>query len=115
MIVFNDILPFKGYRMMTLFPLIFARNDVKIRSCDVNHEKIHLCQQAETLVVLFFVWYCVEYLVRLVLYGSHNEAYRNISFEQEAYLNEGNAEYIPSRKLYSWIKYIGRKTYEKKD
>ena len=33
-------------------------------------------------------------------------AYRNISFEREAYANEEYIDYLENRKRFAWIKYI---------
>jgi hypothetical protein len=42
-VIFNDIIPFKGYKAMAIWPFIFVRNDIKsLSSVDINHEKIHL-------------------------------------------------------------------------
>ena len=107
-VVINNIIPFKGYVAITLWPFIFVRKAVKENV--IRHEEIHGQQQKEMLIVLFYLWYAVEYLVRLVICRSHKEAYRNISFEQEAYLFEGDPSY--SRKPYAWLKYVTKKTYQ---
>ena len=52
-----------------------------------KHEKIHIAQQKEMLVIPFYLWYFIEWLVRLFKKGN---AYQNISFEREAYVNEYN-------------------------
>ena len=70
----------------------------------VNHEKIHWKQQLEMLVIFFYIWYLIEYLIKLFIYGS--DAYRNLSLEREAYANEKNLDYLKTRKFYSWLKYI---------
>ena len=36
-------------------------------------------------VFLFYVWYLVEFLIRLIMYRDADKAYRMIAFEQEAY------------------------------
>ena len=59
----------------------------------------------EMIYLFFYVWYVVEWIVRL--FGSGN-AYRNISFEQEAYDNEGDLQYLSTRKPYCWTKYLKR-------
>ena len=112
-IVYNYIIPFKGFLAMCIFPFIFVRKDARnLTVKDINHEKIHGRQQIEMLWLLFFVWYGIEYMVRWICYGFDGRlAYRNIGFEQEAYLNEDNEFYITKRKLYSWIKYLPRKSF----
>ena len=51
----------------------------------------------------FYVWYVLEWLIRLFMRGN---AYRNISFEREAYANEANPEYLKNMKWGSWLKYL---------
>lgn len=114
-IVINKIIPFKGFKCMALWPFIFLRKEkvARFTTTDATHEKIHGRQQLEMLLALFFVWYAVEWLIRLVLYWDSKEAYRNISFEQEAYEFEGDVEYIKKRTLFYWLKYLFKKTYHK--
>lgn len=38
-IIKNKILPFEGFKAITIWPFIFARKDLD--SIDINHEKIH--------------------------------------------------------------------------
>ncbi len=71
-----------------------------------NHEATHIRQQWELAVALFFLWYALEFLVRLVQYGSWMQAYRNISFEREAYRNQHNSDYLSHRRPYNWLKYL---------
>ena len=60
----------------------------------VNHENIHLEQIRRTGVARFYVRYLVEYVGGRTSGLTHDEAYRNISFEQEAYLQQGNPTYL---------------------
>lgn len=97
----------KGYRGMTVFPFIFVRE--KQQTTDaifLNHEKIHIRQQAELLMLVFFVWYFLEFLIKLIKYQNRNHAYRNISFEREAYANEKDLDYLQSRSFWSFLKYV---------
>ena len=112
-LVYNNIIPFKGYLAMCIFPFIFVRKDARaIKTTDINHETMHGKQQIEMLWVLFFVWYGIEWFVRLVAYSfDFHLAYKNISFEQEAYLNENDLSYPYERKLYSWVRYLFKKSY----
>lgn len=96
----------KGYTAITLFPFIFIHDKrLKEDTALINHEKIHLRQQAELLVVFFYLWYIIEYLIKLFKYANHAKAYRNISFEREAYTNEANSNYLNNRALWSFIKF----------
>jgi hypothetical protein len=51
------------------------------------------------------VWYIVEWLIRLLKKGN---AYRNISFEREAYANQGDFSYLKGRGWFNFLKYILR-------
>ena len=137
-IVYNNLIPFKGYVAITIWPLIFARKSSKpLKDVEENHEKIHLRQQLEVLIasavilaalILIFGWswwwmltslfvyyagYGIDYAIRYVAYGSPHEAYRNIAVEQEAYLNERDMTYLKQRKPFAWVKYLGKRTYRK--
>tara|TARA_B100002019_G_C21050588_1_gene489055 strand:+ start:276 stop:644 length:369 start_codon:yes stop_codon:yes gene_type:complete len=68
----------------------------------INHESIHIKQQEEMLILPFYVWYVLEWFIKLFFYGK--KAYYNISFEREAYDNDDNLSYLNSRKRYSWLK-----------
>lgn len=70
----------------------------------VNHEKIHWKQQIEMGVVFFYLWYIIEWFIRL--FTNNGNAYKSISFEQECYENDNNLYYLSNRKHYSWIKYF---------
>ena len=105
-LIFKHIL-FKNYNGITIFPFIFLKsNTLKLDKKLINHEKIHLKQQVELLWVFFFIWYFTEYIIGLISYKNHYLAYKNISFEKEAYINEGNLQYLKTRKLFSFYKYI---------
>ena len=106
LIVSKYLVP-KGYGGITVFPFVFFRS--KSHADDlvsVNHEKIHLRQQAELLIVLFFLWYGLEFLVRLFKYRSWHKAYRNISFEREAYANESDLIYLKRRRFWKFLDYL---------
>lgn len=105
-IVRNNIIPFKGYKAVNLFGILFVRGDAVISSTDINHEEIHTAQMKEMLYVFFYLWYVIEWLVRLVMYRNAHTAYRNISFEREAYANQGNVQYLQERKLWAWAGYL---------
>jgi hypothetical protein len=40
-IVKNNIIPFKGYKAITLWPFIFVRKECSFDEIDLNHELIH--------------------------------------------------------------------------
>jgi hypothetical protein len=105
-IIFKHIFP-KKYCGLSIYPFIFLKNKyLRTNKILLNHEKIHLKQQVELIWVFFFVWYFIEYLIRLFQYKNHNKAYKNISFEREAYTNENNLYYLKTRKYFSFLKYL---------
>ena len=124
-IIRNNFIPFSGYKAMNLFGVLFVRGNARIDDITLNHEKIHSAQIAEVMIASvpfallwwlftnvwlglllvissYYLWYVIEWLIRL----PRGNAYRNISFEREAYSNQGNAEYLSTRRLYSFIKYL---------
>lgn len=97
----------KGYRGFAVLPFVFHRNHLdKEDLVFVNHEKIHLQQQLEMCFVPFFIWYFIEFLLRLIQYKNWNLAYKNISFEREAYANEKELDYLNRRSFWRFLKYI---------
>ena len=136
--IYNKLFPLNGFLAMTIWPFMFIRKEYRhqYNAVDENHETIHACQQVEFLVTLlaimtglcltciswwwmvavpfgYFLWYGIEYVVRYFVYGDAKEAYRNISFEQEAFLNERNFNYLVERMYFAWIKYLTKKTYRR--
>jgi hypothetical protein len=106
LIVTKYLIP-KGYRGLALFPFVFVKYSLdKKNSVFVNHERIHLRQQLELLIIPFFVLYFLEFFLRLIQYRNVDLAYRNISFEREAYANEKDLDYLKNRFLWRFIKFI---------
>nr|DAL76362.1 MAG TPA: hypothetical protein [Caudoviricetes sp.] len=99
----NKIIPFKGYKCINLFGVLFVRKGCTMRERDYNHEAIHTKQMKELLYVPFYILYILEWLYRLTQKGN---AYKNVSFEKEAYDNENDMDYLNKREYFSWIKYI---------
>lgn len=92
----------KHITAITLWPfVIFREKGYKQDAIIINHEKIHLRQQLELLILPFYIIYLTEYLWGLIKYMNHDIAYRAISFEKEAYTNEQNLDYLEQRKLWS--------------
>ena len=88
---------------MNLFGIIFARNEYKPLARRIqNHEAIHTVQMKEMLYIFFYLWYLVEWLVKLFRYGRN--VYENISFEREAYTYQYDYSHLEKRKKYHWIK-----------
>lgn len=102
-IIRNSIIPFKGFAAINLFGVLFARKEARIGTAALNHEEIHTAQMKEMLYVFFYLWYMLEWIVRLFMKGN---AYRSISFEREAYANQSNMKYLEKRKRFAWKDYL---------
>ena len=98
--------PFGTYTAINIFGILFTKLD-KVSDTTLNHEKIHTAQMKELLYLGFYLWYIVEYL-SLRVKRSQRKAYEKISFEQEAYKNEKNLEYLKSRNSFAWLNYINK-------
>lgn len=104
-IIYNDKLLFGNVNGITIFPFIILREKYKADPEEIiKHEFIHIKQQMEMLVIPFFIFYVLEWFVKLFKYGG--KAYENISFEREAHDNEGNLDYYKTRKFWVWTKYL---------
>ena len=89
-IIRNKYIPFKGFRAINLFGILFVRGNTIINDRTIRHEAIHTAQMKEMLYIFFYLWYLIEWIIRLFMKGN---AYRNISFEREAYSNEKDLSY----------------------
>lgn len=136
-LVFNKIIPFKGYNAITFYPWVFVRKDAsKWTLTDTRHETTHLWQQEEILMLgycatailailgvvswwwllavpfYFYVGYVLEWLIRIPICGFDTKlAYYNISTEQEAYLHQDDVTYNNNRKPMNWVRYFFRNSF----
>lgn len=102
-----------------------------IRPKSLNHERIHAFQQWEALVLTwavmvilgacgvpitwwmvvagsvfsFYIWYLISWIIQ-ILVPPYDTAYGNICFEDEAYENEDNLDYLKTRRPFAWVWYI---------
>lgn len=104
-VIYSSIIPQKGYKAITILNMVFVRKGYTMRLADLNHEAIHWEQEKELAILPFYLLYIAEFVIRLIKSRNWHTAYRNISFEQEAYNNEYNENYIKTRKHYAWLKY----------
>ena len=121
-IIYNKFIPFGGYDAMNICGFLFV-NEKNVTHYDdedfqrmVRHESIHSAQIFEMLIIFFYIWYCIEWFIKLFKYGDSDEdgrgdAYHNISFEREAYDNQDNLDYLKNRKRFSWWYYLTHKTH----
>ena len=129
-VIRNNLIPFRGYSAITIWPFIFVRKNAWYSNDIDRHESIHGRQQIEMLLVgmmlaaalaavgsgwwsllalpLFYLWYGVEYIIRLCITRDHDRAYSTISFEQEAYTHERDQDYLNHRRPYAWLRYVFR-------
>ena len=114
-LIYNKIIPFKGFVAMNLFGLIFVREEKRkqiesnpnIKAVLLNHELVHTTQYKELLFVFFLLLYLLNYVINIFVYRFNlKKAYRNICFEREAYSNQCNNDYLKQRCLFSWFKYV---------
>lgn len=113
------------FTAITLFPFIFIGREYKgyfNKNPDeyktlIRHEGIHYKQALELLIIPFYLWYLIEWAIRLVqyrnartIYGKKDwkAAYRNISFEREAYCNDTKPAYLKTRKRFASFKYLNK-------
>lgn len=127
-IIKNKFIPFGRYKSINLFGIVFTKRDLD--DVSVNHEGIHSMQMFEmaaaTLLLagitslfikvsflwilpaicFFYLWYGIEYIIVRFFHKKQHDAYRDVSFEEEAYAHEKDLDYLKHRKLFSWIKYL---------
>lgn len=107
MILISRYFFYKNYVGLSLWPFIILKeSELKEDTILINHERIHLKQQQELLIFPFYLLYLLEWSLRFLFYMDSYKAYRNISFEREAYANESNLNYLSDRKPFDFIKYI---------
>ena len=87
----------QGIRVLAFWPFIFIASDTIIDDELINHERIHLRQQIEMLIIPFYIWYLIEL---------YTKGYYNVSFEKEAYDNEKNLTYLRKRRIFAFVKYL---------
>ena len=119
---YSKIIPLNGFYASTIFNKLYRREKYKnkpISEVIYNHESIHLQQEldfvfgCEKLYILggciFYILYFIEWLIKAIisLFTRFKiKAYYSISFEQEAYKNQKDLNYLKTRKRFSWIKNI---------
>lgn len=92
---------------LTIWPFIFLKEgSLREDGVLINHERIHLRQQLELLVVPFYIFYFLEWFLRTVWYLDAYRAYQNLSFEREAYQHEKDMDYLKKRKFFAFLNYF---------
>lgn len=104
-LIVNDLLPVKGYVAINLFGVVFARREEwdplpdVVRRGTLRHEAIHSAQGRELLWIGFYLVYLLEWLGRLLIMP--RRAYRNLTFEREAYAHEWEEDYLQTRRHFA--------------
>ncbi len=80
--------------------------DLNVLQFRINIEAT-LCQK-ELFWLVFFVWYLAEYLIKWAYYRNSYTAYRNISFEREAYAFENDLDYLSRRRFFAFFRFVRR-------
>ena len=104
-IIYQNILPPRGFSAMQFCGIILARTECKpISERTINHEKIHAAQAYDFKIpVLRWVIYYVVYLYQWAHVGFD---YMENPMELEAYDNERNLDYLETRVPFAWKQYI---------
>lgn len=94
---FFELILGKGIRGLAFWPFIFVPSTTVVDDVLLNHERIHLKQQLEMLVIPFYIWYLI---------ALYRKGYMNISFEKEAYSNEKDLLYLKKRRTFAYLNYL---------
>lgn len=91
---------------LNLFGVYLARDTRWIDRYVINHERIHDAQQRELFYIPFYILYLLEWLCRLIQYRNLDRAYRNISFEREAYAHGDDLSYLSRRPRHAYLTHL---------
>lgn len=89
---------------IALWPFVFIKDEGN--EVTINHEKIHLRQQVELLVVGFYILYGFYWLKSFVKNRDKDQAYYDIPFEKEAYTMQKDMTYLDNRSRYAWLNFL---------
>lgn len=106
--VYNRFIPFKGFNAITILKWMFIKEEYFgiLPWYTENHENIHYAQECELAFIPFYILYGIEYLIKLLFTWNFMKAYISVSFEQEAYFNMYDSNYLENRKYYEWLRYL---------
>ncbi|SFG43701.1 hypothetical protein [Prevotella sp. KH2C16] len=104
-IIHNSLLPPRRYDAINILGLLLCRKGTTVTADLIQHERIHTAQMVEMGFAGFYLWYLLEWLIRLPMRG---RAYANISLEREAYEHMNDPNYLLRRRHYAWRKYLKR-------
>ena len=109
-IIYTKHFPPGDFHGINILGTVFVqRRWGKMAPHELNHEFIHTLQQWEMTPLLFYLWYAIEFLIRLCQCRFDSDrAYYAISLEREAYAHERNPRYHLRRRPYAWLRYLRR-------
>lgn len=130
-VIVNSVLPFSGFKYINLFGWIWTRKSkFEMTDDDARHELTHTWQARDFIpeflrdhlpiwltdffgYLIFYAWYGIEYVIKLIASifmkspgGVRHWAYRSVSFEQEAYYNSWDPDYLIKRERFAWISFV---------
>lgn len=113
-IKYSKIIPFKDFYAVQLFGTIYIRKEYEnlpVSQITITHETVHICQALDFGIgklgfIPFYIWYLLEWILKLPMYIWGKDPYYNISAEREAYDNQNNPDYPKTRKRWAWLKRI---------
>jgi hypothetical protein len=109
MVIISKYFFYRNYVGLSLWPFIILKNpELSKDRVLINHERIHLRQQEELFILPFYLWYLLEWFLKTVWYLNSYKAYRNLSFEREAYSQESDPTYLDRRKRFAFTHYLWR-------
>ena len=90
---------------ITLGPFVFSRGVLSEKT--KRHETIHYLQYLETFFIGFLIIYVYDFMYAALIrrMGFTRRAYLAIRFEQEAWTNHHNENYLDNRIKFAWRTY----------
>ena len=96
-IIRNKFIPFKGYKAINIFGVVFTRSDQELSDVTINHEKIHTAQIREALYMFYYPLYLLAWAFVGFSYDRH-------PMEDECEAHETDPGYLKRRKLFAWLR-----------
>jgi len=83
-----------GKRGIVLYPyVLISLSEYEAKKQHVlHHERIHVQQARKNTILLFYSTYLYERILNMFRYRNFSKAYRNISYEKEAYEKQNDIE-----------------------
>ena len=86
---------------------LIVRSEDYLQPWLLNHERIHMRQQRELLIIGAIILHIIEtFIAFFILRLPWKDSYHWISCEQEAYRNQNNLDYLKHRKPFAQFHYL---------